>query len=194
MLPPKRLPLPDVGRGDLLVDIIARFPEVEDPLDNWWTLRYETSSWYCWRDLQPAALHEQELATLRKRRSQGVYEVVRAWEESDNTNPYLYIGRSGAGSLAERIRLLVRPPGKSNPHEQQRVRAKLIARAKEALVVEDVAQVLPWLYIRWSVCDSPLGPALLEYYLHFLRNPLFAERNVSAHTCRQERPAEWWVR
>jgi hypothetical protein len=194
MLQPKRLPLPDVGRGDLLVDIIARFPEVEDPLDNWWTLRYETSSWYCWRDLQPAALYDQELATLRKRRSQGVYEVVRAWEEPENTNPYLYIGRSGSGSLAERIRLLVRPPGKSNPHEQQSVRAKLIARAQEVLGVEDVAQVLPWLYIRWSVCDSPLGPALLEYYLHCLRNPLFAERNVSAHTERQECPAEWWVR
>src|SRR5258708_23251409 len=81
MLQPKRLPLPDVGRGDLLVDIIARFPEVEDPLDNWWTLRYETSSWYCWRDLQTASLPEQEHAIPRKWRSQGGYFVVRAWEQ-----------------------------------------------------------------------------------------------------------------
>src|SRR5215467_4336656 len=142
MLQPKRLPLPDLGRGDLLVDITASFPEVEDPLDNCWNLRYETSSWYSWRDLQPYGLHSQELSTLRKKGSPGVYEVVRAWEEPGNPNPYLYVGRSGSESLAERIRLLVRPPakeshvhvsGKSKPVEQRSVREKLIAHAKEVL-------------------------------------------------------------
>ena len=43
---PTSLLLPDVGRGDLMVAISASFPELEDPLDNSWDLRYETSSWY----------------------------------------------------------------------------------------------------------------------------------------------------
>jgi hypothetical protein len=133
-------------------------------------------------------------AVLCKKGSPGVYEVVRAWEEPGNPNPYLYVGRSGSESLAERIRLLVRlpakeshahAPGKSKAHEPRCVREKMIACAKEVLEVEDDTQVLPWLYIRWSVCDSTLELALLEYYLHFLRKPLFVERKVSAHTWSQ---------
>jgi len=44
---PTHLLLPDLGRGDLLVAISASFPELEDPLDNSWDLRYETSSCFC---------------------------------------------------------------------------------------------------------------------------------------------------
>ena len=132
-----------------------------------------------------------------------MYEVVRAWDDPGNPNPYLYVGGSGSESLAERIRLLVRvpakephahAPGKSKPHEPRSVREKMIARAKEVLEVEDDVQVLPWLYIRWSVCDSPLGLALLEYYLQFLRNPLFAERKVPTHTWSQVHRDDWWAR
>ena len=193
--------LPDVGRGDLLVAISASFPELEDPLDNSWGLRYETSPWYCWMDLQANALYERELSTLRSRRSRGVYEIVRAWEEPGNPNPFLYVGWSGSGSLGERIRTLVRQPtkhgqasGKRKPYEPQGVRDKILARAKEVLGLEEDRQVLPWLYIRWSVCDAPIGPVLLDYYLHFLRNPLFSEGKVHAQRRRQECRDEWWVR
>jgi hypothetical protein len=200
---PTPLLLRDVGRGDLLVAINASFPELEDPLDNTWDLRYQTSPWYSWRDLQADALYDQELSTLRSRKSREVYEIVRAWEEPDNPNPFLYVGWSGSGTLAERIRTLVRQPtkqshapasGKRKPYEQQRMRDKILARAKEVLGLEEDLQVLPWLYVRWSMCDSPLGPALLDYYLHFLRNPFFPERKVFAQTGRKEGRAAWWVR
>jgi|SRR5215469_8160210 len=200
---PTSLLLPDVGRGDLMVAISANFPELEDPLDNSWDLRYETSSWYSWRDLQAGALYDQELSILRNRRIRGVYEIIRAWEESGNPNPFLYVGWSESGSLGERIRTLVRQPtkqpnaqasGKRRPYGPQSARDKILARAKEVLGLEEDMQVLPWLYIRWSVCDAPLGPALLDYYLHFLRNPLFPERKVYTQTERQECRDEWWVR
>jgi hypothetical protein len=203
MLQPTPLLLPEVGRGDVLVAINASFPELEDPLDNSWGLRYETSPWYSWMDLQANALSDRELSTLRNRRSRGVYEVVRAWEESGNPNPFLYVGWSSSGSLGERIRTLVRQPakeshaqalGKRKPYEPQRVRDKIIAHAKEVLGLEEDRQVLPWLYIRWSVCDAQIGPALLDYYLHFLRDPLFPEGKVHAQTGRQEGRDEWWVR
>ncbi len=201
MLQPTLLLLPHPGRGDLLVAISASFPELEDPLDNSWDLRYQTSSWYSWRDLQAGALYDQELSTLRNRRSRGVYEIVRAWEEPGNPNPFLYVGESG--SLGERIRTLVRPPtkqpdaqasGNRKPSGPQSVRDRLLTYAREVLGLEEDRQVLPWLSIRWSVCDAPPGPPLLDYYLHFLRNPLFPERKVCAQTGRREGRDEWWVR
>ncbi len=203
MLQPTRLPLPDLGRGDLLVAISASFPELEDPLDNSWDLRYETSPWYSWSDLQAGALSDRELSTLRNKRSRGVYEVVRAWEEPGNPNPFLYVGWSGSGSLGERIRTLVRQPTKQfnaqasekrKPYEPHSVRDKILAHAREVLELEEDRQVLPWLSIRWSICDAPPGPALLDYYLYFLRNPLFPESKVYAQTGRQECRDEWWVR
>src|SRR5215831_5075844 len=132
---PTPLLLPDVGRGDLLVAISASFPELEDPLDNSWSLRYETSPWFSWADLQANALSDRELTALRNRRSRGVYEIVRAWEEPGTPNPFLYVGWSGSGTLGERIRTLVRPPakqshapasGKRKPHAPQRVRDKIL--------------------------------------------------------------------
>ena len=132
-----------------------------------------------------------------------MYEIVRAWEESGNPNPFLYVGWSESGSLGERIRNLVRQPtkqpnaqasGKRKPYELQSARDKILALAKGVLGLEEDMQVLPWLYVRWSVCDVPLGPALLDYYLHFLRNPLFPEGKVYAQTGRQECRDEWWVR